>query len=252
MPNYTFPPQVQPALSIYDSEQKYPVSRIFCIGRNYADHVKEMGGTPERETPVYFTKSANAIFNVNSKNHQIDFALGTTNLHYEMELVVALGNIANVNTHTQKPLANISVTDAEKLIFGYACGLDMTRRDLQNLAKKTSAPWDLAKSFADSAVISPLRLSSDCGSINRGFIRLSQNGKIQQNSNLEKMIWKIPEIISNLSQYYYLQAGDIIFTGTPEGVGPVEPGDELFGEIENVGELKINIKLKSANLKSSF
>lgn len=234
MKKYLYPPQPAVVIPINNSNNDYEVARIFCIGRNYADHVREMGGSVERETPVYFTKPANSILVADKYGVDFPYSLGTENLHYEMELVVALKS-------PPKPIVNISHESAENLICGYACGLDMTRRDLQALAKKNTGPWDLGKAFENSAVVSPLTLVEDCGLINHGFIRLSQNKIIKQNSALEEMIWKIPEIISNLSKYYHLGSGDLIFTGTPEGVGAVKIGDVLEGEIEKVDKFKITI-----------
>lgn len=226
---YYFPAPPIPAVPIIGDPRLYAVSRIFCVGKNYAAHAREMGSDPNREPPFYFTKSASSL---TASGACILYPAGTDNLHYEMELVVALSQSA----------FRISPSEASSCVFGYACGLDMTRRDLQTIAKNKGQPWDLGKSFEHSAVIAPLILAEQVKDINASFIRLSVNGKRKQDSRIGDMTWKIPEIISNLSQYYHLQTGDLIYTGTPEGVGAVVGGDVIEGEIEGVGTILLTLK----------
>lgn len=228
MNSYIFPPEPQPSVAVRGSAQRYAVRRIFCIGRNYAAHVREMGGSPERETPIYFTKPASAVVESGAR---VPYSPGTGNLHYEMELVVALGASA----------FKVSPEVARSVVWGYAAGLDMTRRDLQAKAKAGGEPWDLAKAFEHSAVLAPLVRASEVGPLDRGLIQLSVNGVEKQCADLSDMIWSVPEIIANLSQYYHLGPGDLIFTGTPEGVGPVQPGDVLTGYIDALEPLRFTI-----------
>ena len=215
-----------PAIPILGEDLLYPVRRIFCVGRNYAGHAREMGSDPNREPPFYFTKPADALV---PGGGAIPYPPGTSNLHHEIELVVALSG----------PAYRATPQEAAQVIFGYAVGLDMTRRDLQNQAKDKGRPWCLGKAFEFSAPITPiLRNSTPLAS---GGIALEVNGQTRQSGDLNEMIWPIPEIISHLSQYYHLGAGDIIFTGTPEGVGPVVAGDKLTGRVAGIGELSVTI-----------
>jgi fumarylpyruvate hydrolase len=215
-----------PAIPVVGEDALYPVRRIFCVGRNYAGHAREMGSDPNREPPFYFTKPANALV---PGGGAIPYPPGTTNLHHEIELVVALSG----------PAYRATPQEAAATIFGYAVGLDMTRRDLQNQAKDKGRPWCLGKAFEFSAPISPLLRNTV--PLASGAISLDVNGQTRQSGDLDEMIWPIPEIISHLSQYYHLDRGDIIFTGTPEGVGPVVAGDTLTGRVAGVGELSITI-----------
>lgn len=228
MQTYLFPPAPLPAIPVAGESRLYPLHRIFCVGKNYAAHAREMGGDPSREPPFYFSKPIQAMV---MSGATIPFPLATRNCHYEMELVVALGG----NAH------RISEADAEKAIWGYACGLDMTRRDLQMDAKNKGLPWDVSKGFENSAVLSPLVPKAQVPAINQAGIRLRQNGVIKQQSHIGDMIWSIPAIISNLSQFFHLQAGDIIYTGTPAGVGAVAVGDVLHGDIDGVGDIHLTI-----------
>ncbi len=225
-------PAPEPVLAaIAGSDQRYPVSRIFCVGRNYHAHAAEMGVAVDKTTqePFYFTKNPQAVV---ASGSTIAYPPQTANYHYEMELVVAIG----------KAGFEISAADANDYIYGYACGLDMTRRDLQLKARETGRPWDLGKDFEESAILAPIVPKAVCGEISTGNLQLAVNGKIRQQTDLDKLIWNIPEIIEHLSRFYHLQPGDLIYTGTPEGVGPVVAGDHLEGEIEGVGSISLTVK----------
>ena len=228
MSHYVFTPQEPPSVAVRGQSTRYAVSRIFCVGRNYAAHAREMGGNPERELPFYFTKPANALV---PSGGAIAYPPGTKNYHYEMELVIAIG----------APVFRVPVNDALAAVWGYAAGLDMTRRDLQAEAKAAGRPWDLAKGFEQSAVMTELVPASAAGHLSKGRSELAVNGVTKQQSDLADMIWSVPEIVANLSQYYHLQPGDLIYTGTPEGVGAVQPGDQITGEIEGLPALSLKI-----------
>lgn len=210
---------------------RFPVRRIFCIGKNYADHVKEMGGDPKLNPPVFFTKPADAVVASGSK---IPYAQATEHLHYEGELVVAL---KDGGRNIPSPEA------ASRLIFGYAAGCDLTRRDLQAAAKKGGAPWDTAKAFDNSAPIGEIVPADQLspGEIEGGRISLSVNGAERQSSDLAAMIWPVPEVIMALSRLFELRPGDLIFTGTPEGVGPLMPGDAIEVRVSGVPALGFSI-----------
>ena len=228
MNNYVFPPAPQAGVPVRGSDQLYAVSRIFCVGRNYAAHAREMGFDPDREPPFYFNKTPIDLI---ATGATIPYPLGTQNYHYEMELVIALG----------KPAFRVAPEHSEDCVWGYACGLDMTRRDLQIKSREMGRPWDFGKDFEHSAVISPLVPASEIGHPRSGKIQLSVNGELKQNADLKDLIWSVPEIVANLSQYYHLQPGDLIYTGTPEGVGPVKAGEQITGRIDGVGEIALNI-----------
>jgi fumarylpyruvate hydrolase len=206
----------------------FPVSRIFCVGRNYADHAREMGHDPDREPPFFFLKPGQALL---PQGRDFPYPPASQNVHYEFELVAAIG----------KGGADISANDAEKHIYGYAVGLDMTRRDLQLQAQKMARPWDAGKGFDWSAPCSAVAPASKIGHPQKGGLWLELNGKRVQNSDLSALIWKVPEIIAQLSTLFRLTPGDLVFTGTPAGVGPVRPGDLLHGAIEGVGELTVRV-----------
>ena len=224
MTEYVFPVPPAPAVRVRGSDARYPVSRIFCVGRNYAAHAREMGFDPDREPPFYFTKPANALV---ESGATVAYPPGTANYHYEMELVIAIG----------KPAFKVPVEQAQGAVWGYACGLDMTRRDLQMKAREMGRPWDLGKGFEESAVIGELVPAAEIGHLSKGLIQLSVNGAVKQNSDLGALIWSVPEVVSHLSQFYHLQPGDLIYTGTPEGVGAVVAGDRIDGEIAGVGSI---------------
>lgn len=216
----------QPAVPVAGEDAAYPVRRVFCVGRNYAGHAREMGSDPSREPPFYFTKSPEALV---PGGGAIPYAPATANLHHEVELVVAIG----------APVFQATPEQAAKAVFGHAIGLDMTRRDLQFAARDQGRPWDLGKSFEFSAPIGALKRGA--APILAGAVTLEVNGEIRQRGDVADMIWSVPEVIAHLSQYYHLGLGDLIFTGTPEGVGAVRPGDRLVGRIDGLGELTVTI-----------
>lgn len=214
MSEYVIPPAEPMSLPVVGTDKRFPVRRIFCIGKNYRDHVVEMGGDADRSEPVVFTKSA---YNLVTTDSVIDYPPNTQELHYEVELVVAM---------------------AEDGVFGYGVGIDLTRRDLQSLAKSKGAPWVRSKSFPSSAPCSALTPAGDVD-VSSALIVLRKNGNIVQSSNTEKMIWSVDEIIEQLRTDMDLSAGDLIYTGTPEGVGPVTRGDELSGGIEGLDPIRV-------------
>ncbi|RYI16691.1 MAG: FAA hydrolase family protein [Acetobacteraceae bacterium] len=227
MPDYVIAPPAVSAVPIKGSDQLFPVRRIFCVGRNYAEHAIEMGSDPTREPPFYFTKPFDALV-VNGAD--MPYPPASKSLHHEMELVVAIGTGG----------AAIKVEDALKHVWGYCCGLDMTRRDLQNEAKKTGRPWDMGKGFDLSAPMGDLIPAAGFDP-SKGKIELKVNGKTTQVSDLSKLIWSVPEVISNLSHLVTLAPGDLIMTGTPEGVAAVVRGDVLEGTVEGVGTVRTKI-----------
>ena len=228
MSRYLFEPAPLVSVEIAGTDARFPVNRIFCVGRNYAEHVREMGFDPDREAPCYFTKSSRCIA---ASGSEIPYPPATQNYHHEVELVVAIGAAG----------FELPVTDALSVVYGYACGLDMTRRDLQVASRTSKGPWDIGKDFENSAIISPLRPAADIGHPASGRIQLSVNGELRQDSDLGQLIWSVPEIIADLSRFYRLQPGDLVYTGTPEGVGPVGPGDHIAGSIAAVGDITLRI-----------
>jgi fumarylpyruvate hydrolase len=206
----------------------FPVRRIFCVGRNYAEHVREMGGDPTREAPFFFTKPADAVL---TGGTDMPYPPGTADLHHEMELVAAIGSGGS----------HIKPGDALGHVYGYAAGLDMTRRDLQSEAKKAGRPWDMSKGFDFSAPIGEIVPASRIGHPARGSIELKVNGKIRQSSDLNRMIWSVAETVAYLSGLVRLAPGDLIFTGTPEGVAAVRRGDLLEGVVESIGSVRTRI-----------
>jgi fumarylpyruvate hydrolase len=210
----------------------FPVRRIYCVGRNYEEHAKEMGFTG-REPPFFFMKPADAIVNVAEGTiGEIPYPAGTSNLHYEIELVAAIGVGG----------ANIKAADAMKHVWGYAVGLDMTRRDLQGVAKKEGRPWEIGKGFDQSAPIGPIVPAAAAGNPGNAAITLAVNGQMKQSSSTSKLIWSIAESIEHLTTYWRLEPGDLIFTGTPEGVGAVVSGDLMEGAVAGVGSLKVKVR----------
>jgi fumarylpyruvate hydrolase len=226
---YAIQPPVVTTVHVDGTDADFPVARIFCVGRNYAEHAVEMGGDPDREPPFFFMKPGDAVVPTDST---IPFPSVTNDLHHEIELVVALGE-GGVDIATQDALSHV---------FGYAVGLDMTRRDLQAQAKKAGRPWDMAKGFDRSAPMSPIRPASEIGHPERGAIWLRINGEPRQEGDLDHQIWKVPETIAYLSTLVELRPGDLIMTGTPAGVGRVDPGDHLAGHIDGVGDLTVTYK----------
>jgi fumarylpyruvate hydrolase len=215
----------QASVPVKDTHLHFPARRIYCVGRNYNDHVTEMGGIPGREPPFFFQKPADALL----LDENFPYPSASSNVHHEVELVVALHSGGK----------NIAAGDASRHIYGYAVGIDMTRRDLQGEAKKAGRPWEVAKAFDHSAPVSGLTPKAALGQLERAGISLHVNEVQRQNSNIFEMIWSVPEIISELSKLFELHAGDLIFTGTPSGVGPVQPGDRIRAAIEHLGELNL-------------
>jgi fumarylpyruvate hydrolase len=215
-----------PALPVAESNQTFPVGRIYCVGRNYAEHAREMGHDPNREPPFFFMKPADAIV---LSGATIPYPQATGDLHHEIEMVVAIGRDG----------ADIPVERALDHVFGYGVGLDMTRRDLQGEAKKMGRPWEMGKAFDNSAPCTALRNAAMAGHPARGAIWLKVNGVVKQKGDLSEMIWNVPETIAYLSRLITLRAGDLIMSGTPAGVGPVGPGDQLEGHVDGVGDLTV-------------
>ena len=213
-------------LKIAGSEDLFPVNRAFCIGRNYADHAIEMGGNPDREEPFFFMKPASAII---PGGGRLPYPSATENLHHEVELVVAIARGGR----------DIPVEGALDCVFGYAVGIDLTRRDLQDVAKKAGRPWDMAKGFDASGPVGTLTPVAACGHVADAAISLSVGGAVRQSGNVNQMIWKTSEMISILSTLFTLQPGDVILTCTPSGVGPVQRGDTMHGHIAGVGDLEL-------------
>jgi len=232
--NYAFPVPAVPSVPIAGTDLRFPVHRIYCVGRNYAEHAREMGFDPEREPPFFFTKPADAIV---LDGATVAYALATQNLHHEIELVVAIG----------KGGVNIAREAALEHVYGYAVGIDMTRRDLQLAARDKGRPWDVGKAFDESAPISALRRAAEIGHPDSGAIQLSVNAELRQNSDLKQLLWPVADLVSELSKLFVLRAGDLIYTGTPAGVGPVKVGDELSGSIQGVGTISLRIGAWSAS-----
>ena len=229
---FVFAPEPPSSLAIHGSEKRFPVRRIYCVGRNYAEHVKEMSASKDfdvsKEPPCFFTKPGNAIVGDGRPAH---YPTRTQDLHHEIELVIAIG----------KSGSNLVSADAWEHVFGFAAGVDLTRRDLQSASKKAGLPWDTGKAFDDSAPISAVRTLEQTGRLESGRIWLEVNGEIRQDSDIDQLIWGIPEIIAELSSFFSLQAGDLIFTGTPAGVAAVQRGDVLRGGVDGVAELRVEI-----------
>jgi fumarylpyruvate hydrolase len=228
MPDFCFAPQPQPSVAIAGSTERFPVRRIFCVGRNYAAHAREMGKDPDREPPFFFTKPADAVID---DCGPVPYPPLTKNLHHEVELVVAIAK-AGEDIPTDKALDHI---------WGYGVGVDLTRRDLQDEAKKLSRPWDWSKGFDNSAVCAALHPVAAVGHPAKGRIWLSVNDKTRQDGDLDELIWPVADTIAFCSQSIALQQGDLIFTGTPAGVAALEPGDKVDGGIDGVGAIKFTI-----------
>ncbi len=228
MTHFVFTPPEPVSIEVAGAEDRFPVHRVFCVGRNYAAHVREMGFDPDREEPFYFTKSTRSVI---PGGTTIPYPPGTKNFHHEMELVIAMG----------KGGFEIAVDDATSYIFGYACGLDMTRRDLQLAARDKGRPWCLGKDLENGAVVAAIQPATAIGHPASGRIWLSVNNEIRQDSDLANLIWSVPEVLAHLSRFYRLEPGDLVFTGTPEGVGPVSGGDVVEGGIDGVGTISLKI-----------
>jgi len=230
--SFVVPPTPTISVPVLGHADRFPVHRIYCVGRNYEEHAKEMGFTG-REPPFFFLKPTDSLVVVESgQTGQMPYPSLTHNLHHEIELVVAIG----------KGGRNILAADAAQHIYGYAVGLDMTRRDLQNEMKKQGRPWCIGKAFDHSAPIGPITPIAQAGDVNNAEISLQVNGTDRQRSNVAKLIWNVAETIEHLSAAWELQAGDLIYTGTPEGVAAVVAGDMLVGEVAGLGQLKVAVK----------
>ncbi|MDQ7260791.1 fumarylacetoacetate hydrolase family protein [Paracoccus sp. PS-1] len=227
MAEFLFPPPPPAALPVIGQQARFPVNRIFCVGRNYAAHAAEMGSEVDREAPFYFLKSAHAV---RQSGATLPYPPGTCDLHHEIELVVALG----------APAFRIGAGQAMAAVWGYGSGLDMTRRDLQAAAKDKRRPWDLGKNFEGAAVLSALTPARDFAPAAQR-IHLQVNGTVRQGARISDMVWSIPELIADLSHYYHLAPGDLIMTGTPAGVGAVGAGDRLQGGVEGLAEVVLAI-----------
>jgi fumarylpyruvate hydrolase len=222
--NYVFAPPATVSVGVIGESARYPVRRIYCVGRNYAEHAREMGHDPDRELPFFFQKNPdNLVLN----NQDFPYPTMTSNLHHEIELVVAMGQGGR----------DISAANALAHVYGYALGIDLTRRDLQNEAKKTGRPWEIGKAFEHSAPMTDITPATKSGHLTKGAIWLKVNGEVRQQSDLTQLIWNIPEIIAHLSAIFELRAGDLIMTGTPAGVAAVKPGDVMEGFCEGVGTI---------------
>jgi len=219
----------QPRVPVHGTDKTFPVHRIYCVGRNFADHAREMGAAvpasqADRGTPVFFLKPADAI----ALQSEVPYPPGTQDLHHEVELVVALGKDA--------PAGVLDPKDAMALVYGYAVGLDLTRRDLQGAAKAKGLPWDTGKAFDHAAPISAIVPASDVGELGTRTLSLTINGETKQHGSLADLIWTVPDILHELSKLYALRAGDLIFMGTPAGVGPLQPGDRFHAVLEGIAE----------------
>lgn len=239
--SYPFPAHDVVVIPIADSGELFPVRRIYCVGRNYAAHAREMGhGTslapasnPNRDAPLFFCKPADALVVVAADEiGTFHYPDQSSDVQYEVELVVAIGTAGR----------NIEVDDAPNHIFGYAVGFDMTRRDLHREMQSKSHPWEIAKSFDDSAPISLIHRVATLSGLESAAIRLEVNAQLKQKGVLSDMIWSVPQIIGHLSRFFELMPGDLIYTGTPEGVGPVARGDELYAVIDGVDELRLVVR----------
>jgi fumarylpyruvate hydrolase len=232
---FVFLPPAIPSVEIAGTQQRFPVHRIYCVGRNYADHAREMGSDPKVELPVFFTKPPDAIV---ASGATVPYPSRTENLHHEVELVVAIGGAGR----------NITAGQARGHIFGYAVGNDLTRRDLQGASKKKGLPWDTGKAFDASAPVSAIRPAS-LGHVERGRIWLTVNGETRQQSDVSEMIWSVSEIIAELSTLFELKAGDLIYTGTPAGVGPLKPGDRIECGVDGLETLRNTIVAGASTTK---
>jgi fumarylpyruvate hydrolase len=225
---YLFPPSPQAALRVVGEDRLFPVARIFCVGRNYVEHAREMGNEVDREAPFYFLKPTVGMAQSGAR---VPYPPGTQDLHHEMELVVAIG----------RPAFRVDVDEALGSVYGYACGLDMTRRDLQQAGKDKRRPWDFGKAFENGAVVGPITRAASVPSLDGRRISLAVNGETRQDSTLDELVWKVGELISHLSRYYHLMPGDLMFTGTPAGVGPAVAGDVLEGRIDGLEPVRLTV-----------
>ena len=229
---YVFPPEAPIAVPIAGSDAQLAVRRVYCVGRNYAAHAREMGFDPDREPPFFFCKPADAVIPVAyDETQELTYPGQTANYHYEAELVAVIG----------KAGSDIPVSDALGHVFGYAVGLDMTRRDLQMKMREMGRPWEIGKAFDRSAPIGPIHRASDVGHFEQGGIWLTVNGETKQKSDVSHLIWSVAETVADLSKFFRLEPGDVIYTGTPEGVGPVKHGDVMTVGVDRLGELRVRV-----------
>lgn len=226
--SFVFEPQLTPSVAVKGDTARFPVRRIFCVGRNYEAHAREMGKDPTREAPFFFTKPADAVVDDGAV---VPYPPLTKNLHHEAELVLAIG----------RPGFNVPEEGTWDLIWGYAIGNDLTRRDLQFEARDKGRPWDWGKAFDNSAVCGPIHRVAEAGRLEKGAIRLSVNGTVRQDADVSDLIWSVPEIVSILSHAVKLLPGDLVYTGTPAGVGALVPGDVCVIEIDGLGALTTTI-----------
>ncbi|MFK7863021.1 MAG: fumarylacetoacetate hydrolase family protein [Pseudohongiellaceae bacterium] len=227
--NLVIPQLPLAVVPVFDCKKLFPVRRIYCVGQNYAAHVREMGGDPAKTKPVFFSKPADSVV---INDAAIAYPLATENLHYEAELVVALSSGGQ----------NLSADAASQRIFGYGVGIDFTRRDLQVNCKAKGQPWDVAKGFDNSAPISAIKPIGLCNDVDRSRIWLSVNDEMRQDANTDDMIWDVPAIIAELSRYFKLHSGDLIFTGTPSGVSAVSEGDNIQAGVDGIGVVNVKIE----------
>lgn len=229
---YVFPPPATVSLPVRGATQRFAVHQVYCVGRNYAEHAKEMGATG-REPPFFFIKPASSVLAVeDGQTGAMVYPSLTENLHHEVELVVAIAQGGH----------NIAPADAHKHIFGYAVGLDMTRRDLQAVMKKQGGPWCIGKTFAHAATVGPITPVAQAGDVGQAEIYLQVNGQDRQRSQVSHMIWDVAQIVAYVSAAWTLQPGDLIYTGTPEGVGPVVVGDVMHAGIKGLGQLQVQVQ----------
>ena len=227
MPDHVFAPFELPSLPVRGTDKRFPVRRVYCIGRNYAAHTIEMGGDPDREPPFFFQKNPDNL----DTSGEFPYPPKSSDVHHELEMLVAL----------KAGGRNIPVHDALDHVYGYAVCLDMTRRDLQGEAKDLRRPWEIGKAFERSAPCGEIVPAAEIGHPDRGLVELKVNGKVRQTGDLGQMIWKVPEMIAYLSDYFELAAGDVIMSGTPSGVGAVQRGDVMGGTIQGIGSLTVRV-----------
>ncbi|SOY62935.1 fumarylacetoacetate hydrolase family protein [Cupriavidus taiwanensis] len=230
--SYVFTPPATVAIPVAGSDDQFAVRRVYCVGRNYASHAREMGFDPEREPPFFFCKPADAIVPVQAGTTlELPYPAQTQNYHYEAELVAVIG----------KGGSDIAVEQALEHVWGYAVGLDMTRRDLQMKMREMGRPWEIGKAFDASAPVGPIHRASEIGHPQQAGIWLTVNGATRQRSDVSHLIWSVAETVAYLSQFFRLEPGDVIFTGTPEGVGPVKAGDTMATGVDGLGELTVRV-----------